>query len=91
MPKDQNFSHQTLDERMRVAPTDLIGTRWKHSGNGHVYKIVECCWLGEEDHWGLAHVREDNPVLCVRSVDNFFANRSNGDKRFEQVIIGEVS
>lgn len=85
MPQDPNFSHQTLDERMRVAPTDLVGTRWKHLGNGHVYKIVECCWMGDMDHWGLAHVREDNPVLCVRSVDNFFSNRGNGEKRFERV------
>lgn len=85
MPKDPNFSHDTLDERNRTAPRDLIGTRYRHTGNGHVYKIVECCWMGDLDHWGLCHVREDNPVLCVRSVDNFFSNRSNGEVRFVKV------
>lgn len=81
-----DFNHQTLDRNLDAAPLPMIGERYRHTGNGHVYTIVGVAWSGATDEWALIHTREGNPVPCVRTVNNFMGLRSNGDVRFIQEI-----
>lgn len=80
--EDVYFNHRTQDEHGYLAPLQLIGKSYRHSGNDHVYTITGVAWLGDTDEWSIKHMRENSSVECVRSFNNFFGNRSNGDLRF---------
>lgn len=78
-----HFDHGTLDTHGNAAPLHMVGLDYRHTGNGHVYSIKGTCWIGDTDEWGLVHTREDSPNVCVRSLQNFQGNRSNGQRRYE--------
>lgn len=76
----------TADSVGYVPEKNLIGTRWKHSGNGHVYTIEGFIWCGEYDRWHIAHTREQCDLRFSRSPENFFGWRSNGEVRYRPVL-----
>lgn len=75
----------TPDSRGYVPDLKLIGTRWKHTGNGKVYTIRQFIWNGEDDTWMLSYWRRveiadpnDPRLVCnefTRSPANFFGKR----------------
>lgn len=72
----------------RLSDMALIGAHYRHTGNGKIYEIETFVWYGNEDTWLILHrqlLSENNAPPCVRSKDNFFGNRENGQPRFEYV------
>jgi len=85
---DENFSADTLDVHGNPAPLWAIGTRWKHSGNGKVYRVHGVTWLGATDEWGIAMraTDEDDAVSVTRPEHHLLGKRDNGDFRYERVF-----
>lgn len=84
--KDPNFNLDTNDVNGDTAPVWMLTRKFKHLGNGHVYEIVDVCWIGDTDEWGLVHKRVDSVVTCVRSYHNFVGTRSNGERRYVEFV-----
>lgn len=80
--KDPNFSHTTLDDRQQQAPLELVGKKFRHSGNRHIYVVIDVTWMGDMDEWGLIYTREGSAVKCTRSATNFFGMRTTAEPRF---------
>lgn len=75
----------TLDTSNYYPDPALIGTRWKHAGNGHIYTITGYVWNGETDRWMIKHWRgETHPIEYCRTPQNFFGQRRNGEVRYIQ-------
>jgi hypothetical protein len=83
--KDPNFSHDTKDANGDVPDQDLLFTSWKHSGNGHIYTIIDTVWNSDVDQWAFLLQRSDCGVACVRTCRKFFSDRA-GKPRYIQVL-----
>ncbi len=80
------FSIDTVDKIGLTGRSLLVlyqFKKFKHTGNGKVYTVTGVNWMGELDLWGLVH-KSPEGVKCVRSVENFLGNRSNGTIRYNQ-------
>lgn len=93
---DTNFQHgNKLDymtvDRDGVRPNlTLIGSKYRHSGNGKRYVLEGYCWNGETDQWNMVMiaVQEDlgQPVPVVRPIEHLTGFRDNGARRYEAII-----
>lgn len=70
------------DSRGYRPEMNLIGTKWKHTGNLYVYIVSGFVWNGEDDTWMIEHTRTDTHMKFVRTSINFFGYRSNGELRY---------
>ena len=83
MTQKPEITLDTADSRGFIPSEDaLIGLKFTHQGNGHVYTITGFQWNGEDDTWMLAHTREGSDITYLRTPANFFGFRSNGKVRY---------
>ena len=79
------FDYDFRDSEGNVAPKEMIGQRFKHSGNGFVYTVIGVVYNGGTDLWEILHNRPDCNVLCARTIRNFHGERGNGETRFTRI------
>lgn len=86
--KKPELTLETRDSRGYVPKggEPLIGTKWEHTGNHHVYTIVRFAYNGEDDTWMIVHTREGSSFEYLRTPINFFGYRSNGEPRYRRVL-----
>jgi len=84
MTEKPEITYDTMDSRGYVPNQALINSKWKHSGNGHIYTITGFFWNGEDDTWLLGHMRTGSNIMYMRTPANFFGYR-NGQDRYEPV------
>ena len=54
--------------------TGLVGTRWRHYGNKHVYTITGFRWNGDLDEWCIDYMRSGVFGVFGRSLSNSFGD-----------------
>lgn len=88
MIHSEKLRFTTIDSNGDSAPTDLMETRWLHSGSGKVYEIYDFIWNGADDTWMLLMADEEDeetPGVC-RPLSHLHGNRDNGAKRYTQIV-----
>lgn len=81
-PEPNPFSTRDCDGLL--PEMEEVGTRWKHSGNNHIYIVVDVLWRGTSDTWEYVLKREDSLMKYSRSVKDFYSDRQ-GVARFTPV------
>jgi hypothetical protein len=77
---------ESEDSRGYTPEAHLIGSKWKHLGNGHTYTIVGYVWNGEDDTWMMVHTRNEiTSFQFVRTPINFNGYMSDGRPRYVRI------
>lgn len=80
--------HREHSEAARLAlikASGLIGTRWQHYRNKHIYEIDGFSWSGDLDQWAIEYRREGSLFRYNRSFENAFGYADGGEVRFTEV------
>jgi hypothetical protein len=86
MESQVNYSGANgIDAEGHFAPIELLNTRWRHSGNRHVYTVDAYSWDAQRSLW-LIHYHKGKHWF-TRTVANFKGLR-NGVPRFTLVDTG---
>jgi len=79
--------HTGFDNLEALQQSGLLGTRYRHWGNGHRYILVDFMWDSEVDEWKVVYEREalNADRSFIRSFKNAFEDVKEGVPRFMQV------
>lgn len=81
-----DLTFKTRDIHGDRPPTYLLGSKWQHSGNKHVYTVTGFSWLGADDVWGFTMRRAGCDVPVTRPLGHLHGWRENGEKRYTRVF-----
>ena len=75
MARGVSFSFKTEDSTGKVPDQNMIGKRFRDSGNKKVYTVTGFVWDGNRDEWMVVASRDGSQVPVARSLKNHAGNR----------------